>query len=71
MAELSAAKIQRRQELYGPSRCLVREAAKEKQLEDHVRENFEKGAVRVHSNHTFQTVSGLHFDVRRTKKLFH
>lgn len=63
MSELSAAKLQRRNELYGPSRSLVRDAAKKKQLEDHVKHNFQDSAGNAHSNHTFQTTTAGNFKV--------
>lgn len=69
MSDLAAAKVQRKYELYGPNRCLARDAAKQKQLEDHIQQNFEKGAEVVHSNQTFQTTTGGHFGVR-TKGYF-
>lgn len=67
-SELAAAKAERSSELYGPSRCLAREAAKKKQLEDHMHENFKKGAEIVHSNQTFRTTTGGDFGVSVTNK---
>lgn len=64
-SELAAAKAERRSELYGPKRCLARDAAKQKQLEDHLHQNFKKGAEVVHSSHTFQTTTGGDFGVRQ------
>lgn len=64
MSELAAAaQGQRRSELYGPSRCLARDAAKQKLVEDHVLQNFQKGVEIVHSDYTFQTTMSGHFGV--------
>lgn len=65
MSELSAVVMQRRGELYGPNRCLAREDAKKKQLQDHIRQNFQKGAEIVHSNQVFQTTTAGVFKVRK------
>ena len=71
MSELAAAaKGQRRSELYGPDRCLARDAAKQKLVEDHVKQNFQKGAEIVHSSHTFQTTTSGHFGVHKGDFIF-
>lgn len=59
-------KLQRRNELYGPSRCLAREAARQKLVEDHMLQNFQRGAEVVPSNHTFQTTTAGDYGVRHT-----
>lgn len=64
MSDLGALRLQRRKELYGPDRCLARDAAKQKQLEDHMKQNFQRGAEIVHSNQTFQTTTAGHYGVR-------
>lgn len=64
MSDLASQKLQNRNELYGPSRCLARDAAKQKQLEDHMQQNFQRGAEIVHSTHTFQTTTAGDFGVR-------
>lgn len=66
MSDPAALKLQRRNELYGPNRCLARETAKQKQVEDHMLQNFQRGAEIVHSNHTFQTTTAGDYGVRRT-----
>lgn len=48
-------RVRRRQELYGAGRCLAREAAQKRLVEDHVEKNFKQGAKVVHDNQVFQT----------------
>lgn len=63
MDDSSSIRVQRRIELYGPNRCLARQAAKEKLIEDHVKKNLQNAADQVHSNHTFQTTTAKDFEV--------
>lgn len=51
-SELSAARVQRRNELYGPGRVLAREAAKQRQQKDHVGQNLMMGAGNLTTTHT-------------------
>ena len=64
MGEKCPAQLQRRAELYGPERCLGREAAKQMQTKDHIKQNFLKGAETVYSSHTFQTTTAREYRVR-------
>ena len=59
-----SAESQRRKELYGLGRCLARDAAKKKLVEDHLEQNFKNGYEIVDSNHTFQTTTAGHHGVR-------
>lgn len=57
------AETERRSELYGPGRCLAREAAKKVLQQDHIKPNFQSGVNRQHSNQLFQTTTTDHFKV--------
>ena len=57
-------RLQRRRELYGAGRCLAREAAKKKLVEDHVEKSFKQGAKEVHDDQVFQTTTAGDYGVR-------
>ena len=60
---MSEVRAERRSELYGPNRCLAREAAKKLLQRDHIKPNLQSGINRQHSNQLFQTTTTDHFKV--------